>query len=185
MLIIFILVYIFQIEIINYTKNNLTPFTYIIIMIVAIIFSPIPSAPLAIIAANTFKPHLALIYTLIGAEIGAIIAFILSRYFITEYIKIKFKKQYNKINFYSENKLAIIIFTTRLLPIFQFDIISYLGGTTKISLQKFSIATFFGMIPVTIILIYSSYFLSIKNILIYLIIIGTIILLFKKIIPTE
>jgi uncharacterized membrane protein YdjX (TVP38/TMEM64 family) len=41
------------------------------------------------------------------------------------------------------------VFLSRLLPVFSFDVISYGAGLTKMSLKKFALSTFFGMIPLT------------------------------------
>ncbi len=47
------------------------------------------------------------------------------------------------------------MFISRLLPVVSFDIISYGAGLTKMSLKKFSLATFLGMIPLTFLYNYS------------------------------
>lgn len=43
------------------------------------------------------------------------------------------------------------MFFSRLLPVVSFDVVSYGAGLTKMSLAKFSLATFLGMLPLTFI----------------------------------
>lgn len=148
----------FNYEIIfNYLKQNskFAPILYILIMILAIIISPIPSMPLAIFSGYYFGIFKGFLYTMIGAMIGAILAFFIGRYF-KDFIINKFGLNIKKFENLSENKIMISIFITRLIPLFQFDIISYGAAITNIRLSKFIIATFFGMMPVTFLMVYSS-----------------------------
>lgn len=144
-------------------NKNISAILYILIMALAIIISPIPSAPLAIFSGYFFGTILGFIYTIIGATIGAIIAFLIGRYF-SKFIIEKFGKKLNLFNDISENKLMITIFITRLIPLLQFDLISYGAGITKIRLSKFTIATLFGMMPVTFLLVYSADMIKINYI---------------------
>ncbi|MDA3855937.1 MAG: TVP38/TMEM64 family protein [Candidatus Woesearchaeota archaeon] len=130
------------------------PLVYILIMAIAIIISPIPSFPLAVISGVIFGTLNGVIYTLIGAEIGAITAFYLARKLGRKYILKKFKNKLEFIEKIPENLLALYIFIFRLFPFFQFDIVSYGAGLTKIKLIKFATVTFFGMIPMVIVFVY-------------------------------
>lgn len=49
------------------------------LMIAAIVMSPIPSGPIAMVAGAAFGPALGTIYVAIGATLGAIIAFLIAR----------------------------------------------------------------------------------------------------------
>ncbi len=49
----------------------------------------------------------------------------------------------------SDRLVTKIVFFSRLVPVVSFDIVSYGAGLTRISLKKFTLATFFGMIPLT------------------------------------
>ena len=55
------------------------PLVIIGLMIVAIIMSPIPSAPIALAAGAVYGHMAGAIYVAIGAELGAIIAFYIAR----------------------------------------------------------------------------------------------------------
>ena len=146
-----------QIDNINYIIETirgfgmLGPLLFIIVMAIAIVVSPIPSLPLDAAAGVIWGPYLATLYAVIGAEIGAIIAFLIARHLGRSLIEKALHKDINICNHCSDKTLVAIIFIARLFPFFQFDVISYGAGLTNISLKKFAIATFFGMIPMTFI----------------------------------
>ena len=143
------------------------PIIYSLLMILVIIISPIPSSPLVIMAGMVFNPWLAIIYTLISATIGAILAFFIGRFFFKDILRKSFIKNdlYKKIQ-ENPKKITSIIFLTRLMPQISFDLISYLAGLTSIKLRSFIIATFFGMIPMIFILIFfGHYIINYKNII--------------------
>lgn len=47
--------------------------------------------------------------------------------------------------------LRIAILLTRLIPIFSFALISYAAGVTAIHAWRFAVATFAGMLPMTLV----------------------------------
>ncbi len=135
---------------------------YILLMALAVVISPIPSLPLAVASGLVFGTFLGFIYSIIGATIGSIIAFLITRKLGREYFIRKFSKKASYIENIPENKLMLYIFMFRLFPIFHFDVVSYGAGITKISLLRFTIATFFGMMPVTFLLVYTGSMLNLN-----------------------
>ncbi len=57
----------------------LGPFAVISLMTLAVVLSPIPSAPIALVAGALYGHTWGTIYVLIGAEVGSLIAFITAR----------------------------------------------------------------------------------------------------------
>ena len=57
------------------------PIATVGLMAVAIVFSPLPSAPIALAAGAVYGHAWGTVYILIGAEIGSLIAFWIARYF--------------------------------------------------------------------------------------------------------
>ncbi len=124
------------------------PVVYIGAMIVAIVASPIPSAPLDIAAGLTFGLFWGTIYTLIGAEIGAVIAFLIARRLGRPRLARRLSLEaMGHIDDLSERVGVRAIIVMRLLPAFNFDWVSYAAGLTAISLARFAIATLIGMTP--------------------------------------
>ena len=132
------------------------PVVYIVAMAIAIVVSPIPSSPLAIFAGAIFGWVWAFVWTMIGAILGALMAFYIARVFGRPIIeKFIFKDKLEEIeNMLPEKHLTWGIFLLRLPPLPFFDAVSYAAGLTKISFRNFTIATFFGLIPLVFIFSY-------------------------------
>jgi uncharacterized membrane protein YdjX (TVP38/TMEM64 family) len=125
------------------------PLIFIIIMMMAVVISPIPSMPLTFSSGIIWGSYLGTIYSVIGGEIGAILSFILARKLGRTFIEKHLHQNISLKKELSDNRLFWIILTARIFPFFQFDIVSYGAGLTKISLPKFAIATLIGMLPTT------------------------------------
>jgi len=131
------------------------PIAFIILMAIAVIVSPIPSIPLDILGGSLFGGFWGGLYAAIGAVIGAIIAFVIARRFGRSFIARFYPEVLAFCDKCYGKSIVWIIFGTRLLPVFQFDIVSYASGLLNVKLWKFAVATFFGLLPVTFILSYS------------------------------
>jgi uncharacterized membrane protein YdjX (TVP38/TMEM64 family) len=118
-------------------------------MSLAVVISPIPSLPMDIASGAFFGPIWGTIYSVIGASAGAIISFLISRFLGREFIERFLGGHVNFCTSCSDRILTRIVFLSRLLPFISFDIISYGAGLTKMSLRMFTLATVFGMIPLT------------------------------------
>lgn len=130
------------------------PVFFIGLMILAVVVSPIPSLPLDIAAGIVFGPFWGMVYAVIGAEIGAIISFLIGRALGREVILRLLKINVVFCEKCSDHHLVGLVFLSRLLPIFSFDLVSYGAGMTNMSLKIFALATLFGMIPATFALTY-------------------------------
>ncbi len=124
------------------------PLFYVVALSIAIVVSPIPSVPLDIAAGLAFGLVWGTIYTLIGAEIGAVIAFgvarRLGRPWLARRLPIAVLVQIDEL----ATRIGVrTILLMRLLPVFNFDWVSYAAGLTAISFRAFALATFVGMIP--------------------------------------
>lgn len=127
----------------------LAPLWYMIIMALAVIISPIPSVPLDAAAGAFFGPYLGTLYSVIGAVGGAIASFLIARFLGRKFIERFLRGHINLCNGCSDKLLTKVVFLTRLLPFISFDVVSYGAGLTRISLGKFTLATFLGMLPLT------------------------------------
>jgi uncharacterized membrane protein YdjX (TVP38/TMEM64 family) len=133
----------------------LAPLALIGLMAVAVVISPIPSLPLDMAAGAVFGPFWGATYAVLGAEIGAIISFMIGRVLGQEVLTRMLRFNIAFCEGCSDRHLAIFVFVSRLLPIFSFDLISYGAGLTNISLRIFALVTFLGMIPPTLALTYA------------------------------
>lgn len=131
------------------------PLVFIALMAAAVVISPIPSLPLDIAAGATFGPMLGTAYAVTGAEIGAIVSFLIGRALGREVLTRLLRTNVAFCERCSDRHLAIFVFLARLVPLFSFDIISYGAGLTNMSLRTFAAVTLAGMIPPTLALTYA------------------------------
>jgi uncharacterized membrane protein YdjX (TVP38/TMEM64 family) len=129
--------------------GSFAPLIYMVIMALAVIISPIPSLPLDITAGAFFGVLPGTVFSVIGALAGAVVSFMISRTIGREFVERFLGGHVNFCSTCSDKLLTRIVLFSRLLPVVSFDIISYGAGLTKMSLKMFSLATFFGMIPLT------------------------------------
>jgi len=130
----------------------LGPLAVIGLMTVAIVMSPIPSAPIALAAGAAFGHTWGTIYVLIGAETGALIAFAIGRLVGYEVLQRWFGERLVLGLRGSQNMLMAIVFVTRLIPFISFDLVSYVAGLTPLAAWRFALATLAGITPASFLL---------------------------------
>lgn len=117
------------------------------LMTLAVVASPIPSAPIAIAAGAVYGHTLGTVYIVLGAFLGAMIAFGLSRWLGYKQIRRWFGSAVDRGLLGSQNALTATIFFSRIMPFVSFDMISYAAGLSNISTWRFAMATLFGVVP--------------------------------------
>ena len=128
------------------------PVAVIGLMILAILVSPIPSAPIALAAGAIYGHLWGTVYVAFGAEAGAIAAFSIARFLGYEAMHKRFGKQLGNSLAGSQNALTLVVFISRLMPFISFDIISYAAGITPLKLWRFALATAAGILPASFLL---------------------------------
>ena len=128
------------------------PVLIIGLMVVAIVATPIPSAPIALVAGATYGHVTGAIFVAIGAELGAVVAFLIARYLGRATVERILGDKADYGLFGSQNALTLTVFGSRLLPFISFDAISYAAGLSKLHLWRFLIATFAGILPASFVL---------------------------------
>lgn len=130
------------------STGRLAPFLFMGVMALTVA-TPLPSLPLDIAAGAFFGPWLGTLYSATGALGGALISFGLARFFGRGFIERLLSGHINFCTTCSDRLLTWVILGTRLVPVVSFDLVSYGAGLTKISLKRFCLATFLGMLPLT------------------------------------
>jgi len=116
-------------------------------MAVAIVVSPLPSAPIALAAGALYGHLWGTVYIVTGAEIGALIAFTLARVLGYDTLHRWFGERVKLGVLGSQWGLAATIFVLRLIPFVSFDVVSYAAGLTPIAPWRFALATLAGVAP--------------------------------------
>lgn len=118
--------------------------------VIACVVLALPGVTFAILAAVLFGPWWGTLFCLIATTIGAIIAFIVGRFFLRDSIKPVVEKNalLKRLLFDEADKSDIVLLAiTRLVPIFPYNIQNFAYGITDISLLHYSLYTFLFMIP--------------------------------------
>ncbi len=133
----------------------LAPLVFIMVMALAVVVSPIPSLPLDILAGKVFGPLPGTLYAALGALLGAVMSFQIARVLGRDVLARFLKGHINFCPKCSDKLLTRVVFLARLVPFVSFDLVSYGAGLTRMSLGKFAVASFLGMLPLTF--LYTSY----------------------------
>ena len=125
------------------------PLIFILIYLTASLFF-FPGTPITILSGILFGNILGTSYTVVGATIGASLAFFISRFLGKDFVDKILKQKMKGLNEYDkkleENGLLTMLFL-RLIPLFPFNGLNFAMGLTKIKFRHFLIGTFFGIIP--------------------------------------
>lgn len=130
----------------------LGPLAIIALMVVAILVSPIPSAPIALAAGALYGHTWGTAYIALGSEIGALAAFGLARVAGRDALQRWLGDRLPNARLGSQNALMAIVFVSRLLPFISFDVVSYAAGLTTLTWWRFALATLAGILPASFLL---------------------------------
>lgn len=113
-----------------------------------IMFSVIPSgAIIAIGGGMAFGMYLGVLYTTLGALLGAATAFYIAKFLgrgvVEKFLRGKVQNLENGI----EKNGFFIILILRLIPLIPFNAISYGAGLTKVKFLDYFLATMIGILP--------------------------------------
>jgi uncharacterized membrane protein YdjX (TVP38/TMEM64 family) len=128
------------------------PLAVIGLMMLAILVSPIPSAPIALAAGALYGHTWGTFYILIGAELGALAAFGLARLLGRDALQRWLGNRLPEARSGSQSALMAIVLVSRLLPFISFDVVSYAAGLTTLSAWRFALATLAGILPASFLL---------------------------------
>ncbi|MEQ6916617.1 TVP38/TMEM64 family protein [Halomonas aquatica] len=134
----------------------LGPAMIIGLMTIAIVVSPIPSAPIALAAGAAYGHGWGTLYVAIGSEAGALIAFAISRLLgydaLRAWLGVRATPGLLQRFITSQNTLMAAVFATRLMPFLSFDVVSYAAGLSPLKPWRFAIATLLGVLPASFLL---------------------------------
>ncbi|RTQ99657.1 TVP38/TMEM64 family protein [Halomonas nitroreducens] len=134
----------------------LGPVLVIGLMTLAIVMSPIPSAPIALAAGAVYGHAWGTLYVAIGSGTGALIAFCIARLLgydaLRVWLGVRPSSGLLQRFLGSQNALMAAVFATRLMPFVSFDVISYAAGLSPLRAWRFVVATLLGVLPASFLL---------------------------------
>ena len=125
----------------------LFPALFTLIYIVQTAFSLPGAAILSISAGALFGVVQGTLLAVSGATVGAVLAFLVSRTLLRDWVLKKFGGRMEAIDRgLRESGLSYLLFL-RLVPVFPFFLVNLACGVTGLPLRTYAIGTFFGIIP--------------------------------------
>ena len=128
------------------------PVLIVTLMTIAVVASPIPSAPIALAAGAAYGHVWGTVQVVIGAELGALIAFGLARVLGHDVLRRVFGDRVDAGLLGSQTALMATVFASRLMPFVSFDMISYAAGLSRLQTWRFALATVAGIVPASFLL---------------------------------
>jgi uncharacterized membrane protein YdjX (TVP38/TMEM64 family) len=117
----------------------------------------LPGSLLGLAGGALFGPVWGAVYTLLGATIGAVLAFLAARYVAADWVAAKAGGRLRQIIGGVEVEGWRFVAFARLVPLFPFNILNYALGLTRIRLVEYALTTVICMAPGTIAYTYLGY----------------------------
>ena len=127
------------------------PVLLALMMIMAVVAGPIPTLPISAASGMAFGMVGGTLVASLGALAGALISFGISRFLARDLVRRKLGDNPLFGELASQRVLFCGIFITRLVPLFSFALVSYAAGLTVIRTWRYAIATYLGMLPMTVV----------------------------------
>jgi len=126
------------------------PLVYILVLAASVLFAPIPNVPIFIAAGLAWGPVLGTAYSMAGMTLGSAAAFWVARRFGRRHLaRLIGRKAAARLDRLAVEAGGQVIFWARMLPVVNFDLISFVAGLTAIAFRRFIVASFLGMLVPT------------------------------------
>ena len=127
------------------------PFVFSLVYVIFYIFYATFSLPgatlLTLTAGFIFQFLLGSLIVILGSVTGAVFSFLISRYFLRDYLQNRFQSRLSSINKGFEKDGFFYLLSLRLIPAIPFFMVNVLTGVTSISVRHYTLGTFLGMLP--------------------------------------
>jgi uncharacterized membrane protein YdjX (TVP38/TMEM64 family) len=117
-------------------------------------FVPFPAEFLAMANGMLYGPVLGTFVTWLGAMLGALLAFGLSRWLGRRFVERMFAgQQLHRIEAWTDERAVHWVFLARFVPVIAFNLVNYAAGLTRIGWWTFTWTTAVGIIPMTALMV--------------------------------
>ena len=107
----------------------------------------LPGSIFTLAGGALFGPWLGTLYSLIGASIGAVLAFLAARYVAGDWVARTSGERLERLRRGIDREGWRFVAFVRLVPLFPFNLLNYALGLTRIGLMPYALATFICMAP--------------------------------------
>ncbi len=131
-----------------------TPIVYSLIYLIAV-FIPHAGTAMTIVGGLIFDPIFGTALVITISSLGSVFPFLIAKKYGRKRIQAKIEKtKYKKYLVSTDKNSFMFVLYMRLLPIIPYELQNYICGLVDISVGKFILATFIGLLPGTFGLIY-------------------------------
>lgn len=116
----------------------------------------LPGSVLTLAAGYVFGLGTGFAIISISSVLGATLAFLTGRYFAREWVLSKLQgiARFQALDAAIGQHSALVVFLTRLSPIFPFNLLNYALGLTQVRLLTYVLVSWVGMMPGTLLYVY-------------------------------
>jgi uncharacterized membrane protein YdjX (TVP38/TMEM64 family) len=138
------------------------PAAIVVLRFLASLIGVVPTSPLLLAAGATEGVVLGTLYVLIGAQLGALAAFLIGRHFGRDFVARRGwldQVRQTRIGRWlldektSQSQPMLAVFLSRLIPGLNMDALSYLAGITTLSVWRSCLASFAALLPYTLLIV--------------------------------
>ena len=128
--------------------GSLGPVVYTAFFVAAVVVA-VPGSLLSIGAAALFGSGVGIVVVSIGATLGARLAFLVARYLARGAIVTLFahKEFFQRLDRMTEERGAVIVALTRLIPLFPFNLLNFGFGLTRVRFGTYVFWSWLCMLP--------------------------------------
>lgn len=149
-------------------------FMYVFLSIICCVVLALPGVLFAVAAGYLFGPIMGTILCWVAVSIGAVVSFVVGRYFLKDSIKpmLAKNKTLNNLFFDGARKSDIYLLAiTRLIPIFPYNLQNFAYGITDVTFWHYTIYSAIFMLPGTAVYtIAAAGFSDMDNIVVYIVV---------------
>jgi len=120
-------------------------------VVLAVVIGPIPTVPFTVALGVSQGWLVGSVLAIVGAMTGALAAFVIARFIARDTVAEWLGGRAVLCRSCSDRLLFGIVLVARLIPVVSFALISYAAGLTAMSLRAYLLATFLGMLPMTVV----------------------------------
>ncbi len=123
------------------------PIAYIVVLALSVLIAPIPNVPIFIAAGLAWGPVLGTVYSMAGTMLGSTMAFYFSRFLGRRHLpRLIGKSASARIDRLTESMGGKMVFWARMIPVINFDWVSFVAGLTSVRFWTFFGYSFLGML---------------------------------------
>jgi uncharacterized membrane protein YdjX (TVP38/TMEM64 family) len=116
----------------------------------------VPGTLLSLVAGFVFGLPLGIVLVSAGSVLGAAAAFLVGRFVARDWVakRVGASPRFHALDHATRHDAFMIVLLARLSPLFPYNLLNYAFGLTQVRLRDYVLASWLGMLPVTVLYVY-------------------------------